>query len=98
MPLTNPVTGVFGSEWARFQQGFRELDPDYLTATRTLSGTLGPRPGQPGYISIPGWDDVIKLGPAYEPTPAERQEYRTALRQGRPPNLPPAVVAELDRR
>jgi hypothetical protein len=85
--LVPDIPGLFADEWERFLEGVRRLDPDRYKELMDAQGRQGLRPGENRTISIPGWDDVFKIGPRYRPTPLERDEYYNARRQRRPPQI-----------
>ena len=53
---------------------------------------------KPNTITLPGWGDIISIPHGPPPTKAERDEYRKAKREGRPPNLSADRIAEIERR
>jgi len=95
MANSQPITGFFSSEWQRFNEGLQGLDPRVLEAVRFLDGVRGRSPDEPTTITIPGWNQVIKLGPRLEVAPEQWAEFYKAQRQKRPPNLPDNVLNEI---
>ena len=95
MPNAQPVTAFFTSEWERFISGLRGLDPSVLEAIRFIEGRRGRNPNEPQTITIPGWDQIIHLGPRLEVTDQQWLEFFRAQREGRAPNLPAAVLSEI---
>jgi hypothetical protein len=93
-----PLPVFFGDEWQRFQEGIAGLDPDYAGRLVGVTGAGGARPGEPNTITIPGWTDVIRVGPRPVIPDGGYAEYREARRAGRPVQLPGAVVSEIERR
>lgn len=87
MPLDGGVSAMFTNEYYRFWQGVRDLDPDTRAAWAVAQGRKGLKPGETPTITLPGWDDVIQLGPRYQITRAETAEFYAALRAGRAPNI-----------
>lgn len=95
-PMADPVSAMFTEEWDRFKTGVRQLDPDQWRRLMDAQGRRGPDPTQPRSINIPGWDDVFKIGPRYDPTPQERDEYYLARREHRDPQISDQARAALD--
>lgn len=98
MPLDGGVSALFTAEYQRFWQGIRNLDPETREAWDIAFNRRGLQPGETPSLTIPGWDDVIQLGPRLPTTQAERKEFWDALREKREPNLPADVTAALVKR
>lgn len=95
MPNANPLPAFFSSEWDRFRSGLAGLDPRVLEAVRFIEGQRGRNPNEPTTITIPGWDQIIKLGPRLNVTGEQWSEFYKAQRAGRAPNLPADVLSEI---
>ncbi len=92
MPLSQPTDPIFGPSWDRLQQGAAQLDPHYQQYLDFIKGRRPPPPGTPLTVSIPPWHSVIHLGARPRPGPDDWKEYGLAIKQGRPPNLPPEML------
>ena len=97
MPSMKPLDVFFGEEWDRFTHGIQDLDPDRPRLTPAQEQYWRNHPNAPGTVNIPGWDDVIHLGPRPEVSPEQWKTYHQAIRAGQQPDLPADVVAELVR-
>ena len=87
MPLGDQLDAFFTHEWERFKKGTNQLtNPDY-DRERAITNRDAKRPDEGYTINIPGWDDVVRLGPRYRPTTDEIKEYYDAQRRGRTPNI-----------
>lgn len=98
MGLTETLSGFFTDEWARFSTGVENLDPESAERVRIRYWQERARREGGAIVSIPGWDDVIHLQPRVQVSREQRDEYWTARRERRAPNLPEPITAELDRR
>jgi len=96
--LYDATAALTRQEWERFWRGVRGLDPEQERLRRVAAGGAGRGPEEPATITIPGWDDVIKISPRERPTGAQLDEYYRARRVGARPDLPDAVTGEIDRR
>jgi hypothetical protein len=78
---------IFGREWERLLRGGEQIG--LLPPTPPPPGYKPPPPpGAPGnQITVPGFDDVIRIGPRYRPTGPELDEFYNARRERRPPNI-----------
>jgi hypothetical protein len=97
MPLQTPVPGIPGDQVDKITHtlgGDRGWVTDPRGRRYTEPGS-GVAPKQT--INIPGWDSIIKLGPRVATTGPDWSEYYKAQREGRAPNLPGNVIAEIDR-
>lgn len=92
MPLDSGVSALLTHEYARFQKGVANLDPETRAAWQAAYGRGGLRPGETPTITIPGWNDIIQTGPRLQTTTAQRREFWDAAHGGREPNLPPEIV------
>src|SRR3990170_8455414 len=95
MALGPLLDAFFTEEWQRFTDGIAKLAPATREAALRATRQRALLPGEPATVSLPGWDDVIKLGPRYAPTSAERSEWYAAQRQGRAPALSADAVAAM---
>ena len=75
VPLASTVSGFFTDEWERLREGTRMLSPDRYRLNQETLGRQVRRPGETRTINVPGWDDIIRLGPRYTPTPEERNAF-----------------------
>jgi len=96
MPLGQLLDGFFTDEWVRFTRGIAKLDPEQQRLAMLTLGQKSLMPGETATINIPGWDEVIKLGPRYQPTTAERSEYYAARRERRAPALSYDAKSSMD--
>jgi len=90
-----PFTVFFGDEWERFKSGLGGLDPRAGSDADILAGRGGLRPGERATITIPGWSQVIKVGPRTQIPAGAMAEFYRAQREKRPPNLPEDVALEI---
>jgi hypothetical protein len=90
------LDSFFTEEWIRFTRGIAKLDPEQQRLAMLTLGQQGLLPGETATINIPGWDEVIKLGPRYQATSEERGEYYAALRENRAPALSVDAKASMD--
>jgi hypothetical protein len=81
------MAGFFTEEWERFRQGTRMLDPDAFRLEQQALGRQQRRPGETRTINVPGWEDIVKLGPRYEATRAERDAFSVERRTGQRASL-----------
>jgi len=95
MALGALLDAFFTDEWVRFTRGLAKLDPEQQRLAMLMQGQTGLLPGEPATVSIPGWDEIIKLGPRYQPTSAERTEYYSALQQKRTPQISTDALASM---
>jgi len=95
MALGQLLDSFFTEEWDRFRKGLAQLDPAQRELAMKARYQKALLPGESATISLPGWDDVIKLGPRYAPTAPERAEYYSALREQRAPRLSADAVASM---
>lgn len=95
MAVTDAVGGFFAAEWARFWQGYAQLSPEQQFQLEQQRAKARAKSGQQNTVSLPGWDQVIHISPAYGPTKAERDEYYAALRAKREPNISPEAQAAI---
>jgi hypothetical protein len=89
VPLYDQRFPIVGDEWERFKRGAGQIGD---AAGGREPDKRGPRPGPTdtgNRITVPGWDDVIRLGPRTRPTTPELDEYYAAKRAGRQPNISP---------
>jgi len=80
VPLSSTISGFFTDEWERFREGTRMLDVDRYRLYQESLGRPQRRPGETRTITIPAWDDVIRLGHRYTPTREERDAYYSEQR------------------
>jgi hypothetical protein len=91
-----PLPVFFGEEWERLKEGIAGLDPITSHAEALLTGQRMADPAAPKTITIPGWDQVVKLGPRIPIPPGSMGEYYKAKKENRYPNLDPAVLAAVE--
>jgi hypothetical protein len=96
MPLGQLLDSFFTEEWTRFTRGIAKLDPEQQRLAMLTTGQKSLMPGETATINIPGWDEIIKLGPRYQPNDAERSEYYAAAREKRASNLSADAKASMD--
>lgn len=72
------------------------LTPPTLTARQGTE--INPNAVPPGTVSLPGWRNIISIPGGAPPTKDEWRRYYQAQRTGRPPDLPPDRIAEIERR
>jgi len=94
--LTDSVSALFTDEWERFLKGLRQLDPDTYNREITNRRRAARVAGEAATVNIPGWDDVIKIGPRYPTTKAERDEYYKARREKRAPTISPEARLSIE--
>lgn len=82
MSLSATMAGFFTDEWERFRQGTRMLSPDRFRLEQETLGRQQRKPGEARTVNVPGWEDVIKLGPRYTPTADERARFAAERRTG----------------
>ena len=75
MTLSATSAGFFTDEWTRFRDGVRQLNPDQWRLYQEAIGRKQRAVGEARTITVPGWEDIIKLGPRYETTRAERDAF-----------------------
>lgn len=92
------VAGFFEAEWARFWQGYANLSPEKQLELEQQRAKSRAKSGQQNTVSLPGWDSVIHLTPAYQPTAAERTEYYAARSQRRNANLSAEAITAIENR
>jgi len=98
MPLTETLSGFFDEEYNRFMGGLdrltlNEQEISSKATRRSRENALAPR-----QVMIPAWDDVIHLMPRTPVTGEQRDEFYRARKSGRFADLPPDVIAEIERR
>jgi hypothetical protein len=96
MALGEMLDTFFTDEWVRFTRGLAKLDPEQQRLAMLQMGQKIRQPGETATVSIPGWDEVIKLGPRYQPTTAERKTYYDSLRSGTAPAISSEAKAAMD--
>jgi hypothetical protein len=96
MPLGELLDGFFTEEWIRFTRGIAKLDPEQQRLAMLQRGQKSLMPGETATVSIPGWDEIIKLGPKYQATDAERSEYYAARAAKRAPNISAEAKGAMD--
>src|SRR3989441_8884712 len=98
MPFGETLSGFFYNEYQRFMKGLDNLtlaerEGLFKSSRRQLRDASKPR-----LVEIPGWDDVVHLGPRLPVTDEQRTEYWKAFQDKRAPNLGLDVVQEIERR
>jgi hypothetical protein len=96
MALGEMLDTFFTDEWVRFTRGLAKLDPEQQRLAMLQMGAKSRQPGESATVNIPGWDEVIKLGPRYQPTTAERKQYYDGLRTGNFGNLSGEAKGAMD--
>ena len=96
MALGALLDAFFTEEWARFNSGLSQLNPEQQRLAMQQRKQSNRLQGDPYTVNIPGWDDVIKLGPRYQATDAERAAYYGARRTGAKPNISGEAFAALE--
>jgi hypothetical protein len=86
----------FTDEWVRFSRGLAKLDPEQQRLAMLAQGRRTLQPGETATVTIPGWDQIIKLGPRYQPNVTERKAYYDALRGGYAPDISREARAAMD--
>lgn len=92
------LSGFFEDEEARFVKAFQDMRPENVERQRARLARDPERRDAPREISIPAWDDVIHLAPRLTVTREQSREYWQARIAGRPAELEPEVILELERR
>lgn len=89
------LDGFFLDEWNRFLAGVSELNPDQQRLAMAQRHEKALLPGETSTVSIPGWDEIIHLGPRYVPTQAERDAFYQASRTGTVPAISQDALTSL---
>lgn len=98
MPLSDPVSNLFGQEWDRFVKGVQMLDENSREAALARYRRQRANPDGSITVNIPGFSDVFHTSTPYQPSTDEYREYYKAQRTGRQPDLPAYVRTEIARR
>lgn len=92
MPMMVSVPQFFGEEWNRFTGGVAGLDPIVPGGGYPATAAGVPVPYVDRTITVPGWDQVIKLGPAPVLLPEHWANYFASERTGQPSKNDPAIT------
>lgn len=95
MPAMKPLPVFFSEEWNRFTEGLIGLDPRAPGGRPIGAERIPLGPDERPTISIPGWNQIVKLGPAPVLVTADWAEHFKAEREGRAPKLPPEVAGRI---
>lgn len=98
MPNQASLTGFFSDEWARFTGGLSNLAPGVQNAGALIELRPELYLGGTHLITIPGWDQVVHLGPRPEVPPGAWKEFYAAQREHRPANLSQETLSEIGAR
>jgi len=98
MPLQASVGTFLASEVDRFTTGVGGLDPSRQVLHPPGSPGSAFLAGGPAKVTIPGWDDVVKLGPQVRAGSSDWSEYFKAQREDRAPNLDASIVSAIEKR
>lgn len=78
------LSGFATEEWARFREGVERLNPNDARNVRDEAARRMLAAEYRNIVSIPGWQDIVQLGPRYRPTRDEWRQYYADQRAGRP--------------
>lgn len=98
MPLVPSLSGFAVEQYERVMRGLELIAPEAEERRRARLARDSLDPTIPREVNIPQWDDIIHLRPRLQVTRAERNEFFSALRDGRAPNLSPETAHEIRRR
>jgi hypothetical protein len=97
VPADFGVSNLLTSEYNRFTSAVSHLSDPVARAAAQAAVRKNPERPESRYINVPGWNDVIQIGPRDRVTPEERALHYRALREGRPSPLPAERLAQLGR-
>jgi hypothetical protein len=93
--LGHLLDSFFTDEWQRFTSGVAKLNPEQQRLALAQNHQKSLLPGETATVSIPGWDEIVHIGPRYQPTTAERAEYYQARRENRTPGISQDALTSL---